>query len=1004
MLFKTTPLIIAIFLPFTLFAQDFSIFKYRNVGPLRGGRATAVAGTKAESSTFYVGYTGSGVWKSTDYGTTWNNVSDTFFDTPSIGAIAVDQNDPNIVYVGTGSDGLRSNVIEGNGVYKSVDGGKTWDHVGLEHVGQIGAVEIHPENHNVVYVAAIGKAFQSNEERGVYKTTDGGLTWEKVLYHSEKVGFSDLVLLPGNPETVFATAWKAERKPWTIISGGPAEEGGIYKSVNGGKNWSKITSGLPKELIGKIDLAISAADTKIIYALVEAPDSLGGVYKSLNQGKSFKLISNHKGLRTRPFYYTNIEVDPKNSQRVYVMATGYYKSEDGGKKWSRMSSPHGDNHAMWINPDDPDLFIQSNDGGANVTHNGGKTWSTQFNQPTAEIYQVEVDDQYPYWLYGGMQDNYSTLAVPSNPPGTIQASNVGWIMNTGGCETGPAVPKPGNHNVVYANCKGRFGVFNKLTGTEKAYYVGAANLYGHNPKDLKHRFQRVAPIHVSPHNPNVVYHGSQFVHRTRDDGKTWETISPDLTAFEANKQVISGSPITRDITGEEYYSTLYSIRESPVKPGVIWTGANDGPVYVTQDNGESWSNVTPKKLPAGGRVDAVEPSPHNPAKAYIAVLRYQLGDTKPYIYKTTDYGKTWALLTNGTNGIAGDIPTRVVREHPEKEGLLFAGTERGVFVSFDDGKQWQSFQQNLPVTPVTDLKIHRGDLVLSTMGRGFWIADDIYTILLFEDRKDNAQLFVPGKAIRNRQVFMRVGGRRIPQYTSPGLTIDYYLDKKSNTGLKLDLLDGSGTVVNTYYSDTTGQKLKTEVIEDMGLNTQIYIIDKRLTNKKGLNRFKWDMTAVGPWHKNDNRRFKNGPTVVPGNYTVRLTIGDEVVEKQLELTADPHLSATNTTLEDIQKQYEFALELGELLSKARQLEDRLNKELKKLKKSDVEMIDRKKALEKVLAELRKKDITYPQPRLIDQMEYLYSMTNRADQAMGKDAYEQLELLSKAFEEIKKKVG
>ncbi len=999
---KTKPLIVALFLPFTLIAQDFSIFQYRNVGPLRGGRATAVAGTKAEPGTFYVGYTGSGVWKSTDYGTTWNNVSDKFFETPSIGAIAVDQHDPNVVYVGTGSDGLRSNVIEGRGVYKSVDGGKTWEHTGLKNVGQIGAVEIHPENHNVVYVAAIGKAFQSNEERGVYKTMDGGLTWQKILYHSDKVGFSDLVFLPGNPETVFATAWKAERKPWTIMSGGSAQEGGIYKSVNGGKNWTKVNSGLPNKLIGKIDLAISAADTKIIYALVEAPDSLGGVYKSVNQGKSFKLVSNNKGLRTRPFYYTNIEVDPKNPKRIYVMATGYYKSEDGGKKWSRMSSPHGDNHAMWINPDHPNLFIQSNDGGANVTHNGGKTWSTQFNQPTSEIYQVEVDDQYPYWLYGGMQDNYSTLAVPSNPPGTIQASSVGWIMNTGGCETGPAVPKPGNHNIVYANCKGRFGVFNKLTGTEKAYYVGAANLYGHNPKDLKFRFQRVAPIHVSPHDPDVVYHGSQFLHRTTDDGKTWETISPDLTAFEDDKQVVSGSPITRDITGEEYYSTLYSIREAPVNPGVIWTGANDGPVYVTQDNGENWKNVTPKKLPAGGRVDAVEPSPHNPAKAYVAVLRYQLGDTKPYIYKTTDYGKTWELLTNGENGIAEDVPTRVIREHPEKEGLLFAGTERGVFVSFDDGKKWRSFQQNLPITPVTDLKVHRGDLVLSTMGRGFWIADDINTLLSFDLFKDT-KLVVPAAEIRKRQVFMRVGGRSIPQYTAPSLTIDYYLKEKTATGLKLELLDANGRVVNIYYSDTTGHKLKTEVIEDMGLNTQTVIIDKRLKNKKGLNRFEWDMTAAGPWHKNDNRRFKNGPTVIPGKYTARLTVGEQILEQQFELEADLQLKETNTTLEDIKEQYQFALKLGQLLSEARQLEDRLNKELKKLNKVNGQVSDRKATLEKVLADLRKKDITYPQPKLIDQIEYLYGMTNRADQAMGKDAYEQLEALSGAFEGIKSKI-
>ena len=534
--------------------------------------------------------------------------------------------------------------------------------------------------------------------------------------------------------------------------------------------------------------------------------------------------------------------------------------------------------------------------------------------------------------------------------------------------------------------------------------MGASNLYGHNPKDLKHRFQRVAPIHVSPHNPDVVYHGSQFVHRTKDDGETWETISPDLTAFEEDKQVISGSPITRDITGEEYYSTLYSIRESPVKQGVIWTGANDGPVYVTQDDGKSWKNVTPKKIPSGGRVDAVEPSPHDPAKAYISVLRYQLGDPKPYIYKTTDYGKSWALLTDGTNGIANDIPTRVIREHPEKEGLLFAGTEQGVFISLDDGKTWKSFQQNLPVTPITDIKIHRGDLVLSTMGRGFWIADDINTLLNLDSGSEQAKLVVPKKSIRNRSTFMRVGGLSIPQYTRPGLTIDYYLKEKPGKGLKLELLDAKGEVVNAYYSDTTGQKLKTEVIEDMGLNTQTYIIDKRLANKKGWNRFTWDMTALGPWHKSKSRRFKNGPAVVPGNYTVRLTVGDQVLEQIIELTPDVQLAKTNTTVEDIQKQYTFAQQLGQVLSQARQLEDRLNKELKKLKRADSQTSDRKTTLETVLADLRKKDITYPRPKLIDQMEYLYGMTNRADQAMGKDAYDQLEALSKAFEELNGRVN
>ncbi|MDH5368191.1 MAG: hypothetical protein OEW67_14485, partial [Cyclobacteriaceae bacterium] len=593
--------ILFLFLSVATFAQsNFDIFQYRNVGPNRGGRATSVAGIASEPGTFYLGATGGGVWKSTDYGVSWKNVSDGYFETPSIGDIAIAQNDKNIVYVGTGSDGLRSNVIAGKGVYKSIDAGSTWEHIGLRNVGQIGAVELHPDNHNIAYVAAIGNAFAPNIERGVYKTENGGKTWTKSLFISDKIGVSDIELLPSNPEIIFAAAWKAERKPWTIVSGGKQEEGGIYKSVDGGNTWEKITNGLPSGLIGKIDLAISEADSRIIYALVEAPGKEGGLYKSIDQGKSFKLISNYKGIRTRPFYYTNIEADPKNPNRVYVMATGYFRSDDGGKNWITMRPPHGDNHDMWINPDNPDLFIQANDGGANVTTNGGKTWSTQLNQPTAEIYQVEVDDQLPYWLYGGQQDNYSTIAVPSQAPGSIQSPATGWIINTGGCETGPAVPKPGNHNIVYANCKGRFSVFDKRTGLELSYDVGAANMYGHNPKDLKYRFQRVSPIHVSPHNPNVVYHTSQYVHKTMDEGKTWETISPDLTAFEEDKQVISGSPITRDVTGEEFYSTIYAIRESTAKEGVIWVGANDGPVHVTKDGGQNWQNVTPSKMPTGG--------------------------------------------------------------------------------------------------------------------------------------------------------------------------------------------------------------------------------------------------------------------------------------------------------------------------------------------------------------------------------------------------------------------
>ena len=517
--------------------------------------------------------------------------------------------------------------------------------------------------------------------------------------------------------------WRAERRPWTIISGG-RQAGGIYKSIDGGTTWKKLNQGLPQGLIGKIDLAVSPADPNRLYALVEAPKGDGGLYRSDDQGESFKLVVDKKELIDRPFYYCNVEANPLNADVVFVMSTDFFKSSNGGKTWLKLTPPHGDNHDLWINRKDTSIMIQSNDGGANVSINGGKTWSSQNNQPTAELYQIEADDQFPYWLYAGQQDN-TTIAVPGLPPYDAPGGPSSFWMAVGGCETGPAIPKPGDANIVYSNCKGRFGVYDKRTGQERMYIVGASNIYSHDPDELKFRFQRVSPIHVSPHNSNTVYHASQYLHKTTNDGLTWEIISPDLTAHEPDKQVVSGSPITRDITGEEYYSTIYDVKESSLKQGLIWVGANDGPVHVTLDGGKKWENVTPKTLAPGGRVDCVEPSPHKESKAYFSVLRYQLGDWKPYIFKTIDYGKNWSLLTDGKNGIPNDFPVRVVREDPTIVGLLYAGTEYGMYISMDDGITWKSFQQNLPITPVTDIKIFRKDLMISTMGRSFWILDNI---------------------------------------------------------------------------------------------------------------------------------------------------------------------------------------------------------------------------------------------------------------------------------------
>lgn len=989
-------------------AQDFSAFEYRNIGPSRGGRVTAVAGTVAAPSTFYLGASGGGIWKTEDYGTSWHNVSDDYFETPSIGDIDVAQNDANIVYVGTGSDGLRSNVIVGKGMYKSIDGGETWEHSGLRETGHIGAVEIDPTDHNIVWVAAIGQAFNANEERGVYKTVDGGQSWERMLYISDTVGFSDIELLPGNPNIVFATAWKAERKPWTIISGGEQGEGGLYKSVDAGLTWSRITEGLPSGLIGKIDLAIPKAHSNIVYALVEAPDDEGGLFKSVDQGKTFEQVSSESSIRSRPFYYANIDVDPQNPDVVYAMATRNMKSVDGGQTWERLRVPHGDNHDMWINPDNPDLFIHGNDGGANVSHNGGRTWSTQFNQPTAELYQVEVDDQYPYWLYAGQQDNSTTIAVPSMPPFRAQ-DPAAFLVDSGGCETGPGVPKPGNHNIVYSNCKGRFFVFDKRIGTEKGYYIGAANMYGHNPKDLKYRFQRVSPIHVSPHDPGVVYMASQYVHRTTDEGQTWETISHDLTAFEADKQVVSGSPITRDITGEEFYSTIYSLRESPVQAGVIWSGSNDGPIWVTRDNGETWDDVTPRGLPPGGRVDAVEPSPHNAAKAYIAVLRYQFGDWQPYIYKTEDFGSRWELLTDGENGIPEDFPTRVVREDPVREGLLFAGTEFGMFVSLDDGESWHEFQQNLGVTPVTDIKIVRGDLAISTMGRSFWVLDNISTLrqASFATAGDQALLFRPKDTIRYRNVYNGRSENGVPDFPPPAAIVDYYLPNDFDGTVMLEILDDSGQLVNAFESMVGDEEEgEDEVVEDMALSETKIIADQSLSSDAGMNRFRWNMSHFGAWTEKEEDRYKSGPLARPGDYTVRLTAGDTVAVQALNLAVDPRVIEQGTTLEDIDDQVEFELVVVDLLSEVRQFQQKVAAEHEDLEARSDELTpdeaSRLLVVTDVLDQVKSADIIYPQPMLTSQVSYLYGMVNKADQAPGVEAVDRYAELAAKFAELKDK--
>jgi photosystem II stability/assembly factor-like uncharacterized protein len=974
--------------------------EYRSVGPSRGGRVTAVAGHRAQPHTFFMGATGGGVWKTTDYGTTWRPISDGYFATGSIGAIQVADSDPNIVYVGTGSDGIRSNVIVGRGIYKSADAGKTWMFIGLRDVGQIGAVEVHPTNPNLVYVAAIGDPFRPTPDRGVYRSADGGTNWDKVLFVSDSTGAVDLEFAPDNPREIYASMWRGERKPWTIISG--AREGGIYKSTDGGDTWTKLTNGLPQGLFGKSDLAVSPADPGRVYALIEAVEPEDGLYRSDDRGMTWRQVTSYNPILNRPFYYTGVDADPTNADIVYASNEGFYKSTDGGENFERRPTPHGDNHDMWINPDDPNIIVQSNDGGANVTLDGGETWSSQHNQPTAELYQVAVDDQFPYWLYAGQQDN-TTIRVPSRPPHSAPGGHTAYWEEVGGCETGPVVPKPGNADIVYANCKGRFGRYSHLTGQEQQFYVGMTNIYGHNPGNLEYRFQRVSPIHVSPHNPDVVYHASQYLHRTMDDGVTWETISPDLTAFDLEFQVVPGTPITRDITGEEYYSTIYAVEESRVTPGLIWVGANDGPVHVTQNAGQTWTDVTPDDIPFGGRVQTIEPSRHRAAKAYVAIYRYLMGDWAPYIYKTENYGESWTRLTNGTNGIPHDTPTRVIREDPDREGLLYAGTEFGMYVSFDDGAHWQPFQQNLPVTPITDIKIVNKDLVMSTMGRGFWVMDDVSPLHQLGDQVASApaHLFAPRDAYR-----MRYGGGfgfggptpDEPEFPDPGATIDYYLAQVPSGPVTLEILDAGGSVLRTFTSEAPPQTVQ-PAPPTMREFQYERLGGPRLETNAGTNRFTWDLTVPGPWDDNPRRSGSNGPMVEPGSYQVRLTAGNVRQTRSLTVRMDPRVLDDGVTREDVAAQLALSLRIRDDLSAVRMAAARVEEARNGLTPRN----DRaSRQLDQRLKEVEDQLVTadayrYPKPMLIDQYEYLYGNLTRADQRPGQDAYARFEFLHAELE-------
>lgn len=927
-------------------------FEFKNIGPSRGGRVTAVAGVDKRPNVFYMGATGGGVWKSTDYGINWKNISDGFFSTPSIGSIAVYQQNPEIIYVGTGSDAIRSNVIVGKGIYKSVDAGKTWIFAGLKNVGQIGAVIVHPDNPDLVYVAAIGLPFKKSVERGVYRSVDGGRNWDKVLYLSDSVGAVDIELAPDNPNIIYTAMWRAERKPWTIISGGA--EDGIFKSEDGGDTWHRKVNGLPNGLIGKIDFAVSAAKPDRVWALVQADRGQEGLYKSDDYAESWAKVEmpgkTHESIMYRPFYFTNLDANPKNADNIWAGTKLFWTTYNGGKNWKKIPSTHADHHDLWINPIDTTIIIEGNDGGAAVSRDGGKNWSTLFNQPTAELYSCHVDDQYPYYVYSGQQDN-STIRIPSAKPylevlnsnDNHKLNDVMYWEDCGGCETGPVIPKPGSPDVIYANCKGQFSVYYKKAGIEHHYYVGAESLYSNHPDSITYRFQRVTPMEVSPHDPNVVYYGSQYLHKTSNGGKNWSRLSPDLTANDLSYRMRSGGPIDEDISGEEYYGVLYAIRESPLQPGVIWTGSNDGLFYVTRDGGKSWSNITPE-MPAGGRVSNIEASPHQAGKAYYAVYRDYLGDDKPYIYRTNDYGASWELLTNGENGIPGDYPTRVVREDPNREGLLYAGTEFGLFVSLDDGKKWQSFQRNLPIVPITDISLTRGDLVLSTLGRSFWLMQDISPLWSFNENV--------------------AGG--------------FNFFKPRNT---------TGDKVNIYFSLSTNVK---DTIVHFTFKKDGKIIHEKYeplsklpADKLGIRKTEWDLKY---YFKTIDKDF-TGPMVSPGVYEVIIEYGEEQRTQTFKYKINPELLDIGVSESDLKDQEELALKVSRLLVVVKDEITRLEKELKSVTKEK-----KKKEIRELLSKLKKGPKRYDEPQLNEHLSYLYKMITASFQKPGEDAYERYNFL------------
>ena len=915
--------------------SDYGALEYRLLGPFRGGRSCAVTGVPNQPNLYYFGSTGGGIWKTTNGGRQWENISDGYFG-GSIGSIAVSKSDPNVIYVGGGEKTVRGNVSSGYGVWKSVDAGKTWSKSGLPKSRHIPRIAIHPDNHNIVYAGVLGNIYKPTQERGVYKSIDGGKTWKKVLFSNEHAGVVDLIIDPTNPRILYASTWRVQRTPYSLSSGG--EGSALWKSTDSGETWTEISTkkGFPGGVLGIIGVTVSPVNNQRVWAIVENKDK-GGLYRSEDGGETWTQVNSERKLRQRAWYYTRVYADTEDVNTVYVLNVRYHKSTDGGRTFSTYNAPHGDHHDLWIAPENPHRMIIGDDGGAQVTYDGGETWSTYYNQPTSQFYRVTTDNAFPYRIYVAQQDN-STIRIPHRTDG-FSIGEDDWESTAGG-ESAHIAIDPEDNDIVYGGSYDGFLTrVNHKTGTVRAINVWPDNPMGHGAEGMKYRFQWNFPIIFSKHNPNRLYTFSQHVHVTENEGQSWDIISPDLTRNDPEKLKSSGGPITQDNTSVEYYCTIFAAQESPLKEGLLWVGSDDGLIHVTQDGGKTWDNVTPKGMPEWMMINSIEPSAFDAGTCYVAGTKYKTGDFAPYLYKTTDYGKSWKKITNGINE---EHFTRALREDPKRKGLLYAGTETGMYISFNDGQDWKPFQMNLPIVPITDLTLKDNNLIVATQGRSLWIIDDLTVIhQLYDADLSKNVLFKPKDTYR-----MRGGSRKGSKTTGtnhPNGVMTYFNLKDFKDDDKVSL---------TYF-DTKGDTIKTFSTKDK---------KNKLTVKKGANQFVWNMTYDGA------ERLKgmilwwaslDGPRAIPGQYKVSLNVNGEDQTQNFSILADPR---AESTLADMQQQFEFIKSVNKTMDEAhksikkiRNINAQLGAFQKQYKDDDnvKELVEKAKALEEQLSNIEK---------------------------------------------------